>query len=483
MQYLFVAVLAFAVMISGMLIKTSKFERSAPVASKSGAGKFGPYCLSRDELDTIIKGPTAFTCDGREYVLAAENVQVDRIFIHAEKKLIIKKTCNNTTYYSWFCHPPSYGSLWNNTLWKLKPDPEGTIKDGDLFDVYLVKDPDENAAFICNASSSDATGEAIYPLISSPEEIKTININNIQAEWLMSSETVSPLDIESVPIRHKIATISLKYSNGEEREFDAWANLLKAFSPDEETAIYLVEKGLLSLTNTNIPGKVAYKKYQIKLIIPTTGGKNSLQLKTFKPVIPPPPDWLKVYLPESKPVVYLYPEQKLRVHVEVKPVDGKITISDPTYSAAGWEVVADKNSSIQAGNATYPYLYYETEVAGYNIPKEGFVLEKENSWEKLSEIVTKLGLNAKETAQFTSYWQERFDHDVKTKYLFVGIIPQEELDNIVPLKITPEPQLTIRVRLYFKPIEGFFDVNPPSFLNIPKRVGFTAVEWGGILDK
>lgn len=483
MQYLIIVIIAFSVMMSGMLVNTAKLKKNLSVSSKPGVGKFGPYCLSRDELDAIIQGPTAFSCEGREYVLAAEDVLVDKIFIHAEKKLIIKKTCDGTPYYSWFCHPPLYGSLWNNTLWKLKPDPSGTIKDNDLFDVYIVKDPDANAEFICRDPATSMTGVSYSSLAAAGEEIPIIDVNNAQAEWVMSSETTTILDIENAPVRRKIMTIPLRYSSGEVKEFDVWVNLLKAFSPDEGTMVYLVEKGVLPSTNVNIPNPLAYKKYQIRLILPTASDKNSLQLGTFKPVIPTPPNWLKIYLPESKPVIYLYPEQKSLIHVEANPIDGKITVSDPQYPVTGWDVIADKNSAIQVNNATYPYLYYETEVAGYGIPKEGFVFETKNIGEKLSKIVSDLGLNEKETQEFTSYWVERFDKEVKTKYLFVGVISKDEMDRVVPLKILPEPKSIIRVRLYFRPEEKLLNVTAPILSGIPGREGFTAVEWGGILVK
>lgn len=474
MQYVILLVLALAVMIGGGMYGSSQFKRSAPPPPAAGSGTYGNYCMTKEQMDEILKGPTAFSCEGRDYVLAAENVVVPKIYIHAEKKLVLKKTCESVPYYSWYCHPPTYGSLWNNTLWKLKPDPQATIKDGDLFDVYLVKDPDPNSAFICKSTSLASLGPA--------DEVLQISVNGMQAKWVMSASTVSSLDVESVPRRKRIATVRLTYSSGEVVEFDAWSNLLKAFSPDEDTAIYLTGKGLLPESNSGIPNVVEYKKYQITLIVPTESEKKSLQLKTFRPVIPTPPDWLRVYLPESKPVIYLYPESKTSVSVKASPIKGSITISDPPYGN-GWEVVADSNSSIVANNATYPYLYYETEVAGYKIPEEGFVFETPRIGKELGKIVSDLGLNQKETNEFVAYWEERFGKEVNKKYMFVGIIPEEEINRVVPLNISPKPKTLLRVRLYFKPLDAKLTPVKPFIQAVSQRLGFTVVEWGGILDK
>jgi len=49
--------------------------------------------------------------------------------------------------------------------------------------------------------------------------------------------------------------------------------------------------------------------------------------------------------------------------------------------------------------------------------------------------------------------------------------------------ITPEPDTFIFFLAYFKPLSQPIQVKPLMLpLEPPKRVGFTAVEWGGTID-
>lgn len=464
--------------------KTITLSPTPPVTVpiSTGVGRYGGQCLAKEALDQITAQPVAFTCNGVDYVLAAENVVVDHIYIHPEKKLIERQECGGIKYYSWYCHPPDFGSLWQNTLWKAVPDAGKPPADGDKFNLYIKKNPDENAAFICKSGAGVGTaeaGEVLLKIAADENEVKTIRVGGLEAIFNLSNTAIT-IDIEQVPTRRKIDTITLQTPIGAV-EYDVWVNLLKAFSPDEDKAIYLVEKGLLPETNS-IPAGVPYKRYSIAKIFDGDVTQNSLQLKTFRIVPTPAVPWWNIYLPESKPVVYLYPEGKSEITVKVKPVKGAITISDPYYPEDGWKVIADRNSVISYENTIYPYLYYETEVAGYEIPKDGFVFEKENIDTDLRNLVERLGLVGRETDEFVKYWVDRFKKDIRTKYIFVGVISQDEMDRVVPLEITPRPATNIRVRLYFKGVAGGYTPQAPMLSEIKTRKGFTMVEWGGILE-
>ena len=341
----------------------------------------------------------------------------------------------------------------------------------------MQKNPDEWSAFFCGqtglpggTSSTTAAGD-LPP--------QTIGVNGIQGALVYTGRAFS-IDIEQAPSRKKINTISIKNADGDDVEYDVWENLLRAFAPDKDSALYIVPKGIL--TDAVIPDEVPYSKYFITLVPVGDTGKQSLQLQTFRILEPPDNPWWNIYLPESKPVVYLYPESSAKISVKVKPTQGKITISDPLYPEGGWNVVADPASNIAYKNATYPYLYYETEVAGYKIPEEGFVFDKKNIAKELRSLVEKLGLRGVETNDFVSYWVGRFDRDIKTDHIFVGVITEEEMDRVVPLEITPKPATVIRVRLYFEEADKNLIPSAPSLPSTKSRQGFTVVEWGGILD-
>jgi len=49
------------------------------------------------------------------------------------------------------------------------------------------------------------------------------------------------------------------------------------------------------------------------------------------------------------------------------------------------------------------------------------------------------------------------------------------------LIIEPKPDTLIRTIFYFKPINEKTEIEEPT-IETPERIGFTVVEWGGLLD-
>jgi hypothetical protein len=211
---------------------------------------------------------------------------------------------------------------------------------------------------------------------------------------------------------------------------------------------------------------------------PSPSGQPNLQLRTFKFIEDVPHiRWLS---PFCKPAVYLYPERKTSINVSVFP-QGKMLLTIPQYPKNGWDVVADPNGNISYQNERFDYLYYEASLPDELItpPAEGFVMRYDERALFLTDLVTKLGLNEKETKQFVDYWVPILP---KSPYYFVGIMPSETLNELSPLLITPKPKNLIRVTLYFKPLEKSIPVSHPLLLPVT-RDGYTAVEWGGIFKQ
>lgn len=207
-------------------------------------------------------------------------------------------------------------------------------------------------------------------------------------------------------------------------------------------------------------------------------GKQNLQLQTFEVIQNPGTvPWLS---PFCKPAVYLYPEGTSYVSVRINSSE-PLTYSDPVYPTQGWGVIAEPSGLINYQNKPYDYLYYETKVADNKIdkPTKGFVVEKSELANLFSEILPKLGLNVKETQQFSNYWLKVLP---QSPYYFIGIIPQTTLNSLTSLNILPQPATEIRVSLYLEPLEQKISVDEPQIYT-PKRTGFTVVEWGGIYKK
>ncbi len=184
-----------------------------------------------------------------------------------------------------------------------------------------------------------------------------------------------------------------------------------------------------------------------------------LQLDTFVPSTPSGPTiYPKVfssehwYIPSCKPAIYLYPEQPTLVNVKVN-TKGFLTYTDPLYSPpSGWTITAYPGGLLTTNQlqvTSYPYLYYESKVPDNLVekPTQGYIVKKEELPELFNNILPKLGLNSKESAEFKDYWKKAL-HD--SPYYFLGVMSENSINKIEPLAVSPTPQTQIRVRTYFQ---------------------------------
>ncbi len=212
--------------------------------------------------------------------------------------------------------------------------------------------------------------------------------------------------------------------------------------------------------------------------LPSPSDKPNLQLETFyvkqDAVVG---NWIAPY---CKPAIYLYPDSASFINVKINPL-GKILITIPEYPILGWNVIAFPSGDIYHQNTHFDYLFYEASIPDDKIvlPDEGFVIPYSNLNNFLPSLVKKLGLNEKETNQFTEYWLKVLP---KSRYYQIKIVEQSVLGYISPLNITPIPNSVIRVSLHFTPLEEEISIIEPKIIS-PIRNGFTVVEWGGIFKK
>jgi len=107
--------------------------------------------------------------------------------------------------------------------------------------------------------------------------------------------------------------------------------------------------------------------------------------------------------------------------------------------------------------------------------KEGFVVSKEDTSEFLEEKLEILGLNYKEREEFIIYWLPEL---IKNDYNYIYFMTSSEINNEMPLYITPEPTSVIRIWMTYKSVSSDYKVVEEK-LTSPVRDGFTVVEWGG----
>jgi hypothetical protein len=223
-----------------------------------------------------------------------------------------------------------------------------------------------------------------------------------------------------------------------------------------------------------IDGEDAYEYMATDTPIPpNVVGDKSLQLKKIQFITTSNVSW---WTPVCKPAIYLYPENTQQVNVKVN-TKGRLTLTIPNYPENGWTVLANKNGLIESNNNFYPYLYYESEIPDQLVkkPERGYVVNKAELPALFNDLLPKLGLNQKESSEFKEYWEKVLPN---SPYYFVGVMDKENIDAIEPILFNPVPDIFIRVRIYFEALDKKISVSPP-LITTPKRVGFTAVEWGG----
>ncbi len=185
----------------------------------------------------------------------------------------------------------------------------------------------------------------------------------------------------------------------------------------------------------------------------------------------------------KKPIIYLYPEQKQDVTVQLN-YTGIITASYPKYdnSIHGWKVTAYPDGKIinYNDNKEYSYLFWEgisSQPINWDL-SQGFVIKGEDTREFLQDILTKIGLTPKEYNEFIVYWYPKMKDN---KYNLIHFAA-EQYTQTAPLAITPVPDSILRVFMIFKPLKEKIEIEPQIFQPFTRK-GFTVVEWGGEGDE
>jgi hypothetical protein len=177
-----------------------------------------------------------------------------------------------------------------------------------------------------------------------------------------------------------------------------------------------------------------------------------------------------------KPIIYLYPEKETEVTVKLLNKN-LITCSYPKYED-GWTVLAKPNGDLidkQTGRNLYA-LYYESDlVKNAKVEDEGFCIKGEDTAKFLEEKLAVLSLTDRESEEFIVYWLPKLEAN---NYNYIRFLSKEEIEENMPLEITPNPDSVIRVWMSYKGLEGPVDVEE-QILETPERTGFTVVEWGG----
>ncbi len=177
----------------------------------------------------------------------------------------------------------------------------------------------------------------------------------------------------------------------------------------------------------------------------------------------------------DKPIIYIYPEEEMNVTVKLLN-SSLLTVSYPKYED-GWNVIAKKDGTLFDLNTNRSYygLYYEGKNSLATVKNDGFVVEGKDTVDFLEEKLEILGLNEREINEFIVYWLPRLEGN---KYNYIRFETLEEINNYMPMKISPEPDTFIRVIMDYKALDKKVDVEEQKLTKVVRK-GYSVVEWGG----
>jgi hypothetical protein len=176
-----------------------------------------------------------------------------------------------------------------------------------------------------------------------------------------------------------------------------------------------------------------------------------------------------------KPNLYIYPEEKISLSIElVFPKGGTVIESIPEYNNQ-WEITVEPSGKI---NNSFDYLFYECEIPNLTQTKVGWLIEKRNLEDFFVNNLSNSGFNQREISDFNEYWIP-----LLSNYDYYAIYPQykSDLDKIVTIYFSEEPNNFYRL---FYLIIGRDDNNleiEKPVLESAVRENYFAVEWGVIL--
>ena len=176
----------------------------------------------------------------------------------------------------------------------------------------------------------------------------------------------------------------------------------------------------------------------------------------------------------EKPVIYLYPEEETKVHVELD-FNGTVASIYPAYEN-GWDMVAKPDGTLtdpETGREYYCLFWEGVSNVPYDL-SEGFVVAGADTESFLEDALKKLGLTDKEANEFIIYWLPRMQGSA---YNLISFQKESYTDNAV-LTVEPAPDTVLRVFMAYQPLDYPIRVLPQK-LETTERTGFTLVEWGG----
>lgn len=182
-------------------------------------------------------------------------------------------------------------------------------------------------------------------------------------------------------------------------------------------------------------------------------------------------DWAIVY----KPNLYLYPTQTTSICINLDfPKGGQLVTSIPAYKN-GWCITAEPNGKI---DSSYDYLFYESAQPNIWQQEKGWCIAQNDLELFFTQNMQEQGFASNEIADFTDYWIP-----LLKEAPYYQIFPQykETINRVIGVEFSINPDVFYRLFYVIKPIETSVPMAEPEERSFTRN-GFTAVEWGVILE-
>ncbi len=146
-----------------------------------------------------------------------------------------------------------------------------------------------------------------------------------------------------------------------------------------------------------------------------------------------------------------------------------------SYSPSeGYSISLGENGSFTANGEKLSSLKFDyTPAIKIEKPKNGYIVEKDKVQDMVEKISDQLGFNEKETADTLDFIESK----AVSPYMFISLFDDETSKKILPLIISPTPDVYRNVVFYIENLNEDPNVSymPPVIEKI-QRKGFTAVE-------
>ena len=176
---------------------------------------------------------------------------------------------------------------------------------------------------------------------------------------------------------------------------------------------------------------------------------------------------------EEKPNIYIYPEEKMKLDVNITfPHGGEVTTSIPVYRNGWNNLIVESTGKI---NNEFTFLFYESQNPDLNQYYEGWIVAQEDLENFFIQNLAETGFEGQEIIDFTDFWIP-FLKD----YPYYAIYPQYngQLSRMVELEFSVKPDNLLRlIYAIEEQQDNFLSLKNPEIPGF-KREGFHVVEWG-----